>query len=80
MKLSKKINKCKVCKEEILIEHFDIMEGFEEISPVTFRKAKFHYYCFLLEVEEAEQTESGFPHLHYNRFDEYIDRELSLYC
>lgn len=65
--------RCKVCKQKIEFWQFEIGAAFEEVSPVTFRKANFHSYCYDLEVEQAKQTES--KNVNYqNRYDEYLTK------
>jgi len=66
---------CKVCKDKILPHEYDSLQAFQAISPVTFRKANFHSFCYGLELEEAEQTES--KSIDYkNRLDEYLTKDL----
>lgn len=67
--------KCKVCKEGIEPHEFDVMNAFETISPVTFRKANFHSFCYELEYEQAKQMSS--KNVNYgNRMDEYLTKDL----
>jgi hypothetical protein len=63
--------KCKVCKEKIEIHDYDAGFAFNAESPMTFRNANFHSYCYELETEGAKQTES--KKVDYeNRHDEYL--------
>ena len=65
--------KCKVCKEKIEIHDFDVGFAFNEESPMSFRNANFHSYCYELEIEEAKQTET--KKVNYeNRYDEYLHK------
>jgi hypothetical protein len=67
----KLIIKCKVCREIIENHDLDANFDFNEKSPITFKKANFHSYCYELEVEEAKQIQSkkaGYK----NRYDEYL--------
>jgi len=65
--------KCKVCKEKIEIHDFDGGFAFNEESPMSFRNANFHSYCYELEIEEAKQTET--KKVNYeNRYDEYLHK------
>lgn len=63
--------KCKVCGGVIKIHDYDAGFDFTAVSPITFRKANFHSYCYSLEVEEAMETKS--KTLDYeSRYDEYL--------
>ena len=64
---------CKGCKEKIEIHDYDAGFAFGAESPVTFKNAKFHSYCYDLEVEESKQIESKKPGF-LNRWDEYLNR------
>jgi len=65
--------KCKVCKEKIEIHNYDFGFAFNEKSPITFRSANFHSFCYQLEVEEAKQMVS--KKMEYkSRYDEYLHR------
>lgn len=64
---------CKVCKAKIAIHDFDADFAFNAESPITFRKANFHSYCYELEIEESKQI--GSKNINYaNRYDEYLHK------
>jgi len=69
--------KCKVCRDNIQPHEFDSHNAFTEISPISFRRATFHSYCYQLEAEEAEQTPSS-SNQYLNRWDEYLSRGLQI--
>ena len=69
--------KCTSCKEKIEIWEFDVLDAFEEINPITFRKGTFHLECYKLLIEEAKQTPSCDVN-YENKFDEYISRDLAI--
>jgi hypothetical protein len=66
---------CTVCHTHITPQDYDILDAFEEVSPITFRKGNFHRYCYGLLIEQAEETPSeGYT----NRMDEFYDKDKSI--
>jgi hypothetical protein len=64
---------CKVCKGRIKIHDFDAGFAFNAESPITFRNANFHSYCYELEIEEAKELPS--KKLEYeNSYDEFLHK------
>lgn len=66
------MEKCCACHGVIEIHEFDFGSSFIAINPTTFRKGKFHLYCFELNLEESMELKSK-NKKYQNRFDEYID-------
>lgn len=63
--------KCAICGIGIKIYEFDLGTAFNDINPISLRKANMHSDCYKDACDIAEETESKNKN-YKNRYDEYL--------
>lgn len=75
--LNKK-DKCVLCSDYIEPYEWELKKAFNEINPLTFRKANMHYDCFIDALDIAEETPSKNKQRKFgNRLDEYLTIKIN---
>lgn len=78
LEILNKKDKCALCGFVIEPYEWDIKNAFNEINPLTFRKANMHYDCFRDAMDIAEETPSKNKQRRFaNRLDEYLTIKIN---